>query len=489
MKCPHCGSDMRQDQVFCETCGKERLLVPVFEPEIEDSVAESMFSIVQELSPEEQPNTDDTEKQTTEKVHRDDESDRQEKAAEQHHGLKQVHFLVTAVIVLIVMISAFSIGFFIYTENSYDFQYKKAEEAYQAENWEEALALADRCLELNSESFDARLLKIMVYQEQGLTDLVVEKTLSLLGLFPDKQQPYEILIPIYIENEEYQKLSSLLASCPFEKITEKYADYLALPPEFGTEEGEFDTSITLKLIAEGTGNVYYTLDGTQPSKYSDRYTAPIKLISGDYQVSAVYINHYGVSSEVVTKNYHIMNDIRLLPEISAASGEYTVPVLISVSVPDPEYTVYYTTDGTVPTMDCNIYSTPFTMPLGHSEYRFLMVDAEGNESNIITRVYECNPASNYTTDQACTILKQNLIARGEILDINGTMPGSEDKKEYLCNSAIEADGIVYYVIYEYLRGTSGNLIRSGNIYAFSVSDGQIKRVSISETGKFTLSEF
>ena len=53
MKCPHCGSDMKPEQVFCEHCGKERLLVPVFEPEIEDSVAESMSTIVQELSPEE----------------------------------------------------------------------------------------------------------------------------------------------------------------------------------------------------------------------------------------------------------------------------------------------------------------------------------------------------------------------------------------------------------------------------------------------------
>ena len=213
------------------------------------------------------------------------------------------------------------------------------------------------------------------------------------------------------------------------------------------------------------------------------------MVAGEYEVSAVYVNNYGLSSEIVTKSYVINNDIELVPEISADSGNYDVPTVISVSVPDEEYSVYYTTDGSEPTMDSNIYSTPFFMPLGHSEYRFLMVDIEGNESDIVSRSYDCNPPSVFTTDQACLILKQNLIARGEILDINGTMAGTEDKKEYVCSSAAEADGIVYYIIYEYIRGTSGTMIRSGNVYAFSVADGQIKRADMSRNGELSLSEF
>lgn len=493
MKCPHCGSDMHPDQVFCETCGKERLLVPVFEPEIEDSVAESMSTIVQELSPDDDQgestegklNTDIEDQKKTEpkdkEVHERDASD--------HHGLKQVNFFVTAVIALIIFISAFSIIFFVYTENSYDYQYQKAEEAYQSGQWEEALNLADRCLELDNTSIEARMLKIQVYQQQGATDTVVERTLALLERAPDNQQAYEILLPIYIEQEQYQKISDLLEQCPISSITEKYADYMALPPEFGTDEGEYDTSISLKLIAGGTGDIYYTLDGSEPSKYSDRYTAPIKLLSGEYEVSVVYVNDYGISSEIVTKVYDIHNDIQLEPEISAGSGAYEIPVMISVSVPDPGCTVYYTTNGSVPTLDSNIYSTAFPMPLGHSEYKFLMIDAEGNQSEVISRTYDCNPVANYTTEQACMILKQNLIVRGEILDIYGTMAGSEDKKEYICDSAIASDNVVYYIIYEYISSTSGTMIRSGNIYAFSVSDGQIRRAFISDSGYLTLSEF
>ena len=485
MKCPHCGSDMQPEQVFCEKCGKERLLVPVFEPEIEDSVAESMSTIVQELSPEEQP--DDRQDKTVKKQSNTERIE--EDSYEKHHGSRQVGFFVTAVILLIIFISVFSISFYIYTENSYEYQYRKAQEAYQDGRFEEALVLADRCLEIDRTSFDAQMLKINIYQQQGETDKVVDRVLSLMEMKSDSQELYDILVPIYIEREQYQKINELLKECPLQQITEKYADYLGLPPEFEPDSGVFDSPVSLKLIAGGTGNIYYTLDGSEPNKYSSRYTAPIRMVAGEYEVSAVYVNNYGLSSEIVTKSYVINNDIELVPEISADSGNYDVPTVISVSVPDEEYSVYYTTDGSEPTMDSNIYSTPFFMPLGHSEYRFLMVDIEGNESDIVSRSYDCNPPSVFTTDQACLILKQNLIARGEILDINGTMAGTEDKKEYVCSSAAEADGIVYYIIYEYIRGTSGTMIRSGNVYAFSVADGQIKRADMSRNGELSLSEF
>lgn len=485
MKCPHCGSDMQPEQVFCEKCGKERLLVPVFEPEIEDSVAEFMSTIVQELSPEEQP--DDRQDKTVKKQSNTERIE--EDSYEKHHGSRQVGFFVTAVILLIIFISVFSISFYIYTENSYEYQYRKAQEAYQDGRFEEALVLADRCLEIDRTSFDAQMLKINIYQQQGETDKVVDRVLSLMEMKSDSQELYDILVPIYIEREQYQKINELLKECPLQQITEKYADYLALPPEFEPDSGVFDSPVSLKLIAGGTGNIYYTLDGSEPNKYSSRYTAPIRMVAGEYEVSAVYVNNYGLSSEIVTKSYVINNDIELVPEISADSGNYDVPTVISVSVPDEEYSVYYTTDGSEPTMDSNIYSTPFFMPLGHSEYRFLMVDIEGNESDIVSRSYDCNPPSVFTTDQACLILKQNLIARGEILDINGTMAGTEDKKEYVCSSAAEADGIVYYIIYEYIRGTSGTMIRSGNVYAFSVADGQIKRADMSRSGELSLSEF
>lgn len=491
MKCPHCGEDMRQDQIFCEKCGKERLLVPVFEPEIEERVAESMSTIVQELAPDEHADENENEQSNIETSSEKENVIIHKKASgdDSRHGFHQMGFFALAIVLLIGIISTFSVYFYVYMENSFEYQYDKALTAFEEGRFEDALVLADRCLELDENSIDVRMLKIQIYQKQGMTDKVIDRCLALLNMDPENQTAYEILISIYIEQEEYLKLSRFLAECPIQSLVEKYGDYMAEPPEFSEEEGTYYNSVSLKLLAGGTGTIYYTLDGSEPSKYSNRYTAPIKLISGIYPVSAIYINNYGISSEIVTETFQIESGIELLPEISVDSGSYDIPYVIKVTVSDEECTVYYTTDGKDPTMDSNIYSAPFPMPLGHSEFRFMLVDEEGNESDVVTRVYDCNPAANYTTDQANIILKQNLIARGEILDIDGRMNETEDRKQYVCDSAMTSDDAVYYIIYEYIQGASGTMIRSGNVYAFSVTDGRIFRAAISGSGNLSLSEF
>ncbi len=42
MKCPNCGTDIREDLLICEVCGTEIQVVPDFEPEIEKSITESL---------------------------------------------------------------------------------------------------------------------------------------------------------------------------------------------------------------------------------------------------------------------------------------------------------------------------------------------------------------------------------------------------------------------------------------------------------------
>ncbi len=483
MKCSHCGSDMLKEQVFCEKCGKERLLVPVFEPEIEDSVAESMSNIVQELSPDIQPN-----------IHADDVQDNNgeksdKKAMNNRHGTKQINFFVTAIVALIIFICVFSIFFYVYTENSYDYQYQRAKKAFDNGNYEDALEIADVCLSLEPDSVDIRLFEIKIYQEQGLTNMVIEKSKALISFAPEVKETYDVLIPIYIQTEQYQKLSVLLKECKIQAVTEQYADYMALPPQFDPPEGVYNTSISVKLIGGGNGTIFYTLDGSEPSKYSDRYTAPIKLLSGQYEICAIYINEFGVSSKIATKTYDIESYMDSVPDISTPSGDYVIPQSIQVKVPDEGCTVYYTTDGSDPTMDSDIYTTAFLMPLGNSTFKFLMVDSNGNESEIITCRYNCVPTTVYTTEQACIMLKQQLIVRGEILDVNGTMAGTDDRKEYICENAATANGLVYYVIYEYIYNSSGVMIRTGNVYAFSLADGQIKKATITENGYLSLSDF
>ena len=63
----------------------------------------------------------------------------------------------------------------------------------------------------------------------------------------------------------------------------------------------------------------------------------------------------------------------MVPDVSVESGSYQIPQMICVDVPDDEYIVYYTTDGSTPNLDSNIYTDAFPMPLGNSIFKFLMI--------------------------------------------------------------------------------------------------------------------
>lgn len=48
MKCPHCGHEMPDGCLLCEKCGEEIQIVPDFEPEIENSITETLSTLVSE---------------------------------------------------------------------------------------------------------------------------------------------------------------------------------------------------------------------------------------------------------------------------------------------------------------------------------------------------------------------------------------------------------------------------------------------------------
>ncbi|MDD6437245.1 MAG: chitobiase/beta-hexosaminidase C-terminal domain-containing protein [Prevotella sp.] len=69
-------------------------------------------------------------------------------------------------------------------------------------------------------------------------------------------------------------------------------------------EDVVDDTETLTLTAEAGCETYYTLDGTDPTKSSTKYTEPI-VIKHTTTIKAISINEAGKSSEVVGYTYYI----------------------------------------------------------------------------------------------------------------------------------------------------------------------------------------
>ena len=52
MKCPNCGEELKEGFLYCEKCGEEIRIVPDFEPEIENSIIETLSAVVEEMAPD-----------------------------------------------------------------------------------------------------------------------------------------------------------------------------------------------------------------------------------------------------------------------------------------------------------------------------------------------------------------------------------------------------------------------------------------------------
>lgn len=258
MKCPNCGYEMQEDHLYCEKCGMEIRIVPDFEPEIENSIIETLSTVAEEIEgketvpeiPEEKP----PEKKPEQKA--------EEEFFAEVQG-KNWLFISLITFIVVVIVACFS-GVFMYHRFSVTYQIDTAKKYAQSGKYQEAVAYLDKARELASENAEIVFLQSGYYYSMGepgksadiLLELIEKEHLN----YEDEEKAYERIISIYDEEERYEEISDLLLACQDEAIITLFQHYLALEPEFSCVSGSYDVVIPLKLSANTTGTIYYTLE-------------------------------------------------------------------------------------------------------------------------------------------------------------------------------------------------------------------------------------
>ncbi len=492
MECPFCGGQMKEGQVFCEHCGKEMQFVPVFEPEIEESIRESLSGLIDRV--EEDTKTEGSQEKEAEK--QEEEQNRETEkiglfariSGSKHRKAIYAGMGIGGVLLFLYLI--FGIPYAI-NYNSYEYQIKKAGTAYALDSpqgYETAVKYAKRAIEIAPNSSDAKMLLSSAYLKLERQAEAVAMLEEIVETDNSYIEAYKSLIGIYEEQKKYEDINRILKVCTDLSVVEQFQEYVVQTPEFSEEEGEYDQVISLKLLAGSNCTIYYTLDGSVPTKDSERYSVPIRLEKGEHQVSAFCVNQYNLVSDVVRKKYTIDISVPDEPEISVDSGEYSSPRMIASDLIEG-YEMFYTMDGSTPTRDSTPYLVPIPMPLGHSVFQFIMYDENGVASEIARREYHLVLDTAVTVDEAYIILKQALIGRGDILDMQGHTLNMEGTKEFVCDSAFTENDQIFYLIIEYYVEPGGSRSKSGNVYAINVHTRELYRASANYAGYYMVDAF
>lgn len=319
MKCPHCGHEMPEGYLICDLCGEEIQIVPDFEPEIENSITETLSTLV---SLQEEPDGEADRAKETET-----EQEVQTFVTGSKKSGRGVQIVLAFAILLVVGLISYAL--YTYHIQTAEYQISRAQSFAESGNYEQAIACLETAYADYPEEAGILFLEADYYYLQGMD----ANALSALMRITDKdrmpaysednvEEAYGKIITIYANREEFGQINELLRSCDNERIVSMFQSYLAMKPEFSYVEGSYAEVIPLKLSSNTAGTIYYTMDGSKPDKNSQIYTAPLFLETGEYTVSAFFVNDYGIESDIVTKTYVINLSVPNAPEVELYSGEY-----------------------------------------------------------------------------------------------------------------------------------------------------------------------
>ena len=508
MKCPKCGYELVEGHLYCDNCGEEIRIVPDYEPEIEREINESLATLLVELADEEMPALADGAGPETETgiaaekgkgkaaggntgktggVH--DKDGKKEKRGKRK---KRVWIIAVVCLFLVLAAAAGSWAHYRYLRiYSVDYQMEEAHKAAEMGMYAKAVEWLEKARGLDPDNITIFFRLAELYGLQGKEDTVLSMMQEVIQ-DPERfgeteeERAYAKAIEIYKGREDYPAIIELLEGCGREDIVNGYQQFIAKPPEFSEEGGRYQEVLPLKLSANTSGKIYYTLDGTKPNKKSSVYTAPIFLEPGSYIVTAYFVNDYGIESDAVSNTYHIEVQPPPAPEVSAYSGEYREPCMIEVTVPE-DCLVYYTSDGSVPTIDSSRYTTAISMPLGDSVYQFIAVSPEGAVSEMTVCEYHLELHTDVTVDMAISNVIHALMRADVLLDENGKMRGMSGRNVYKYNAVVRIEGCGdYYVIYEYYEDATGIQSKTERMYGVNIENGMPCRITYDAEGKIVL---
>lgn len=478
MKCPKCGALMKDDQLYCEHCGEEIRIVPEFEPEIENSIRATLSDVATEITSRPQQVQDSSEKKKRK-------LSKNKKRTGKEAAFRKKNIPILGGCILIVGLVAFGGVLLMLRYFSPNTQYRWAQKAMEKAQYESAAGYLERARQLSPANVAILNGLSECYYKMGKLEEAAQICLDTISLEGSNGEAYSRLVSIYEQQGRYDSIHELVTECRDDEIRNRYLNYMANPPDVDVKGGTYQEAVSVRLIGNPTGTIYYTLDGSEPDEESPVYISPIPLEVGPYTLRAFFVNQYGVKSEVVREDYYIDVVLPEAPSVLPKTGVYARPHLLEIEVQE-DYQVFYTTDGSDPDQKATRYEGNLWMPVGHSVLRFVTVSPSGICSEITERQYTLDLHPLLSMEAASNQLLLMLKNAGVLLNLQGEIAGQAGRYLYTYKYTLTINDHNYYLYREYYEESAGTSSATGKEYVVNYMSGECYQAVQQEDQTFKL---
>lgn len=170
----------------------------------------------------------------------------------------------------------------------------------------------------------------------------------------------------------------------------KYSDYIdVLPEKVATPTVEPEagavtsgTEIALSCATEGA-SIYYTTDGSAPTKKSTLYEEAI-TVTGATTIKAIAVKEDMTNSEILAAAYTIA--VVATPTADPVAGEVASGTEVSLSCATEGAAIYYTLDESTPTSESTLYENAIALTEAKT-IKAIAVKAGMTNSAVLTAAY------------------------------------------------------------------------------------------------------
>jgi len=385
--------------------------------------------------------------------------------------------IVAALLIIVIGIIVLATSLNNKTKDSYDYYYQKGMDYYNKDNYEEAADYLSKAVKKKEgkKNLELKYNLYLCYDKLKETDESISILKDILSYDEDYKDAISAIAKLYYDNEYGEELTKLIRNYQDTSNKEAISKYIVSDPEPSEKSGSYDDTVSLKLTCGSGDMIYYTTDGSEPTKKSSLYDGtPIEIGSGTTKIKVIAMNSAGVMSNVVELEYIVEFGAPGTPEVLPTSGTYEKGEKVKVTVPE-KCKAYYTLDGTTPSKTSTEYTGEFEMPEGNTIVSVVIINDHEQSSTVTKRNYVVNVKTTYSYDAALSKLQDKLIANGVLKNKTTAADGSSVEFGYQTKTTV--DSVEMIIIKYSVKGTSkyyGVGVSTGATYTVVEISGQYK---------------